>query len=107
MKRILPSLSIAMGALALAGCGGGGPEAGDFAAACNASGNLEAELCACLDEQATELSPETHAFVIASVAEDEQRARELAVDLSPDQQLEAGLFISRGIQECIIEIPES
>jgi hypothetical protein len=93
--------------IALAACSGGAPLPGDFEAACNANGNLTEELCACLDEQAQGLSPETHEFVIASIAQDEERARELAQDLDRDQQLEAGQFLSIAIQQCIIDLPET
>lgn len=92
---------------ALAACGGGGPAPGDFAAACNAQGNLTAGLCACLDEQAQQLSPETHAFVIAKIAGDETTALELRAGLDDSQAFEAGQFISRGIQECIIDLPDT
>ncbi|MGP1354433.1 MAG: hypothetical protein ACTS1Z_14025 [Parasphingopyxis sp.] len=95
---------------ALAGvtaCGSSGPEAGDFAAACNAQGQLDAELCACLDEQAQGLTPETHAFVIASIAEDEEEALRLRGELDEDQAFEAGQFLSRSVQECIIDLPDT
>lgn len=93
--------------LGVAACGSSGPEAGDFEAACNAQGQLDAEICACLDEQAQNLSPETHAFVIASIAEDEAEARRLRGELDDDQAFEAGQFLSRGIQECIIDLPDT
>lgn len=92
---------------ALAACSDGGPAPGDFAAACNAHSELSADLCACLDEQAQQLSPETHAFVIAKIAGDETMALELRVDLDDNQAFEAGQFISRGIQECIIDLPDT
>lgn len=92
---------------ALAACGGGAPAPGDFAAACNAQGELTPELCACLDEQAQQLTPETHAFVIAKIAGDEETALELRADLDEDQAFEAGQFISRGVQECIIDLPDT
>ncbi|MBC2776320.1 hypothetical protein [Parasphingopyxis marina] len=92
--------------LGLAACTSA-PEAGDFAAACNATGNLNEELCDCLDAQAQNLSPETHEFVIATIAEDEDRARELALGLDSAQQLEAGQYLSIAIQQCIIELPET
>jgi len=92
---------------ALAACGGGGPAPGDFAAACNTQGELTADLCACLDEQAQQLSPETHAFVIAKIAGNETAALELRGELDDNQAFEAGQFISRGIQECIIDLPDT
>ncbi len=94
-------------ASALAACSGSGPAPGDFAAACNAQGDLTPELCACLDEQAQQLSPETHAFVIAKIAGDEETALELRADLDDDQAFEAGQFISRGVQECLIDLPDT
>lgn len=93
--------------IGLAACGGGGPAAGDFAAACNARGDLDTELCTCLDEQAQGLSAETHAFVIATIAEDEAAAQAMRGDLDSDQALEAGQFISRGVQECLIDLPNT
>lgn len=93
---------------ALAACGGEpAPEAGDFAAACNASGNLDPELCACLDEQAADLAPDTHRFVIATIAEDEEEAQRLRAELDEVEATQAAQFISRGIQSCIIDIPET
>lgn len=104
MTRLVIPFAVAASSLGLAACNSG-PKAGDFAAACNANGNLTEELCSCLDEQAQDLSPATHEFVIASIAEDEDRARELALGLDRDQQLEAGQFLSIAIQQCIIELP--
>lgn len=92
---------------ALAACGGGGPAPGDFAAACNAQADLTPALCSCLDDQAQQLSPETHAFVIATIAGDDATALELRGDLDDNQSFEAGQFISRGIQECIIDLPDT
>ncbi|WP_299323989.1 hypothetical protein [Parasphingopyxis sp.] len=104
----LSRAALPLAALAgLAACGGSGPAAGDFAAACNAQGQLDAELCACLDEQAQGLTPETHAFVIASIAEDEEEALRLRGDLDDDQVFEAGQFLSRSIQECLIDLPDT
>ena len=94
-------------ASALAACADSGPEPGDFEAACNAQGELTPELCACLDEQAQQLSPETHAFVIAKIAGDEETALELRADLDDEQAFEAGQFISRSVQECIIDLPNT
>ncbi|MCA1749942.1 MAG: hypothetical protein ABR601_03225 [Parasphingopyxis sp.] len=92
----------------LAACGGEpGPAAGDFAAACNAAGNLDPDLCACLDEQAEGLEPDTHRFVIATIAEDEGEAQRLRGDLDDAEATQAAQFISRGIQACIIELPAS
>ncbi|MGP1283413.1 MAG: hypothetical protein ACTS1X_10590 [Parasphingopyxis sp.] len=111
MHAVLASrapLALALFAMTgLAACGGGtAPGPGDFAAACNAQGNLSADICDCLDEQAQGLSPETHAFVIATIAEDEAEAQRLRPDLDEAQALAAGQFISRGIQECIIDLPD-
>ncbi|MEM8696102.1 MAG: hypothetical protein AAGE05_08800 [Pseudomonadota bacterium] len=102
-------LALAFPALvALSACGGGpAPGPGEFAAACNAQNNLSEDICACLDEQAQGLSGESHAFVIATIAEDEVEAQRLRTDLDDNQALEAGQFISRGIQECIIDLPDT
>ena len=104
--HIATALSLAALA-ALSACGGGGPGAGDFEAACNAQGNLAPDVCACLDEQAQALTPEAHEFVIATIAQDEEEAQRLRPELDDSQALEAGQFISRGIQECIIDLPTS
>jgi hypothetical protein len=106
MNHISQSLVALALPLGLAACTSG-PEAGDFAAACNETGNLSTELCDCLDAQAQDLSPETHEFVIATIAEDENRARELALGLDSAQQLEAGQYLSIAIQQCIIDLPET
>jgi|GEM_PF-3169701 len=102
--RLTVLLFIATG---LAACGDRNPEPDDFAAACNANGNLSAEVCVCLDAQAQQLSPETHAFVIAKIAEDEETALRLRENLDDNQEFEAGQFISRGIQVCLIDLPNT
>lgn len=94
------------GMAGVSACGSSEPAPGDFAAACNANGNLSAELCACLDEQAQQLSPETHAFVIAKIAEDEEEAQRLRAELDDEQAFAAGQFISRSVQACIIDLPD-
>lgn len=90
-----------------ASCNSSDPGPGDFAAACNSNGDMTAELCACLDEQAQRLSPESHSFVIAKIAGDERTALRLREDLNEMQALEAGQFVSRAIQECTIDLPDT
>lgn len=95
-----------IGIAGLTACGGSEPRPGDFAATCNETGNLSPDLCACLDEQTRQLSSETHTFVIAKIAGDEETAQRLRAELDDAQALAAGQFISRGIQECVIDLPD-
>ncbi len=94
-----PILAMAILA-ALAACQQPAPEPGVYAAACNAEGNLEPEMCDCLDEQAQQLGYEAHRFVVGSIGEDAARVREMREELGRDEAAAATRFEQRGISAC-------
>ncbi|MEQ9663617.1 MAG: hypothetical protein RLN87_13845 [Parasphingopyxis sp.] len=104
-KRIFAFTLASGGLIGLAACGG--EPAPDFAAACTAQGELDTATCACLDEQADELPADVQRFVIATISGDEAAAQELRGDLDDDEALQAGQFISTGVQQCLIDLPET
>ena len=90
-------------ALALAGCGGD-PNLAKLERACETTSNLGPEICSCVARKAkAELSEDAFAFLAASMAGEAEAAAALQGRLTPTDGLEAGLFMTRAPQECVVE----
>ena len=72
-----------------------------FVQACLSSYNWEEPLCECVAEKADErLTPNGFAFLVATMNNDEAKAKELASQLDMNEKLEAGMFMVNTPQEC-------
>ena len=72
-----------------------------FVQACLSSYNWEEPLCECVAEKADErLTPNGFASLVATMNNDEAKAKELASQLDMNEKLEAGMFMVNTPQEC-------
>lgn len=103
MNRTL--LSLAWMSFAVAAFAGDAPGDGDdiarLARACEASSNLDARICRCVAEKAhRELTPKGMALLIAGMEEDQARADELRKDMSMEELMMSGMFMTHAPADC-------
>ena len=97
-----------MGALFLAGCGGGEDtsrvtrsDRNDLQQACMESTNAGEQLCTCVADLANEdLSPAAFHLVLASVEGETERAQEMSSEMTVEENAEAAAFIFGAFAQC-------
>ncbi len=70
-------------------------------AACVEQTNMGEAVCTCVARKASEeLSEEEHAFLLASVREDDEETERLRGELSVQEAMRAGMFLVNAPREC-------
>ncbi len=73
----------------------------DFVTGCTTTTNLGAALCECSAKKAQgEMSPKAFEFLVAIVAKDKAAQAALAPQLSVEEMMKAGTFMTRGPAAC-------
>jgi len=98
MNRIGLMLSCALSAVALTGCDTDTPRVYE---GCVKSTNLGEEICRCVADKARdELSQNAMRLLIAGLEDDEKLAGEVREELTVDQAIAAGAFMTRAPLQC-------
>ena len=105
---LLPMLAAASLLLGACSGGGAGSAQSEFAAACIASGNLDARICECMAELAPrELTPDGLQLLIAGLVRDAGRVAELRRRISPQDAMQAGMFMVNAPGRCASQLSDA